>query len=399
MSSNKVKFDAGDVIIQQGDEGYCAYIVKSGHIEILIEKENGLVQRIGTRGPGSIIGEMALIDKKPRTATIKAIDECILMEITQADFDSRLENSDSVIQMVTKVILARYRDLITRAQILNTADINKTPEELEKGLIDKTNAVADIQLSNELQQAFDQNHLELHYQPIIDTNTEQTKGIEALIRWNHPEKGFISPDIFIPVAEENGLIVDISRWVTSQACLALQHIKSQCEIEDLFVSVNYSALDFADPSFRPYLKRTLKETGVAPHELYIEITERLLMNNPSNAREVLEECQKDGMLISIDDFGTGYSSLSYLYYFPINILKIDRSFIVNMITDNNAFELVKSIISLSHNLKMKVIAEGIEEKEQHDILQNMECDQIQGFCFAKPMPIDDLVAFIKNKNA
>jgi EAL domain-containing protein (putative c-di-GMP-specific phosphodiesterase class I) len=135
---------------------------------------------------------------------------------------------------------------------------------------------------------------------------------------------------------------------------------------------------------------------MAPHELHIEITERLLMDNPNNARDILESCQQDGMLISIDDFGTGYSSLSYLHHFPINILKVDRSFINNMTSDKSAFELVKSIISLSHNLGMKVIAEGIETQQQADLLKQLKCDQMQGYHYAKPMPLHDFLSYLQN---
>ncbi len=396
MSSSKKLFNSGDIILRQGEEGDCAYIVESGHIEIIIEKENNLVQSIGTRGAGSIIGEMALVDKKPRTATVKAVDECVLLEITQADFDTRLDNSDPIIQMVTKVILARYRDMMARAQVLKAPTATSTPENLEKGLIEKTKAIENIKLSNDMRHALDQGTFELYYQPILDVANIQIKGFEALIRWNHPEHGFISPDIFIPIAEDNGLIVDISRWVTQEACDALKKIKEETKAQDLFVSVNFSALDFSDPSFKTFLHHVFQKTNMAPHELHIEITERLLMDNPNNARDILESCQQDGMLISIDDFGTGYSSLSYLHHFPINILKVDRSFINNMTSDKSAFELVKSIISLSHNLGMKVIAEGIETQQQADLLKQLKCDQMQGYHYAKPMPLHDFLSYLQN---
>lgn len=270
---------------------------------------------------------------------------------------------------------------------------------MEKGLIEKTNAIENIKISNELKKALDENKLELHYQPIVDTKTKAIKGFEALIRWKHDEKGYISPETFIPIAEDSGLILEISRWVVLEACTTLQALKELFNDIDLFVSVNFSAVDFSNPNFKSYINYTLNQTNVKPHELHIEITERLLMDSPGNARATLEACQEDGMVISIDDFGTGYSSLSYLHYFPINILKIDRSFINNMTEDKSAFELVKSIIDLSHNLNMKVIAEGIETQEQSDILENMSCDKIQGFFYAKPMPKDGLITYIEQHPA
>ena len=396
--SNKKIFKAGETILKQGDEGSNAFIIESGTVEILIEKENNLVQHIGTRGAGTIIGEMALIDNKPRTATIKAVENSELLEITQDDFERRVQNSDPVIQMITKVIMARYRDLITRAQIFGqSSNTIPTPEELEKGLVQKTNAVENIKLSNELKEALDNDALRLFYQPIIGLASGKIEGFEALIRWNHPSKGFISPETFIPIAEDSGLILEISRWVVLEACRFLEKIKETYPTDDFFMSVNFSATDFSDASFKSYIQYVLNETGIRPEQLHLEITERLLMSNPSSARDTLDECRKEGMLVSIDDFGTGYSSLSYLHHFPIDILKIDRSFINNMVEDQSAMELVRSIVSLGHNMKMKIIAEGIETEEQAQMLRGIGCDQAQGFMYAKPMPADDLLIFIQEK--
>ena len=396
--TNKKEIKAGDIILKQGDEGSHAFIIESGSVEILIEKENNLIQSIGTRGPGTIIGEMALVDNNPRTATIKAVEDSVLLEITKNDFERRLGNSDPVIQMVTQVILARYRDIITRAQILGTQNNTSTPEELEKGLVEKTNAVANIKLSNELKNALDNDELELHYQPIIDLKTKNIKGFEALIRWKHDKKGYISPEIFIPLAEDNGQILDISRWVVLKACKTLRKVKDAFNDNDFFMSVNFSASDFANADFKSYVNYALNESNIKPHEIHLEITERLLMNNPRSARDTIEACRKDGMLISIDDFGTGYSSLSYLHHFPIDILKIDQSFINNMVNDQSALELVKSIITLSHNMGMKIIAEGIETEEQSQILENLNCDQVQGYLDARPMSEDNLILFIQQQS-
>ncbi len=399
IDKNTKSFAKGDVILKQGDEGANAFIIESGAVEILIEKENNLVQHIGTRGAGTIIGEMALVDNNPRTATIKAIEDSVLLEITKDDFERRLANSDPVVQMVTKVILARYRDMIARAQIFGqSSNTIPTPEDMEKGLVSKTNAVENIKLSNELKQALDDNALELYYQPIVNLKTSEIAGFEALIRWNHPSKGFISPETFIPIAEDSGLILEISRWVVLESCRVLQKVKETFPSSKFFLSVNFSATDFSDPSFKSYINYVINSTGIKPSELHLEITERLLMTNPSSARDTLDECRKEGMLVSIDDFGTGYSSLSYLHYFPIDILKIDRSFINNMVDDEGAMELVRSIISLGHNMKMKIIAEGIETEEQAQMLKGIGCDQAQGFMYAKPMPPEDLTIFIQEKS-
>lgn len=391
----KKTIKAGEIILKQRDEGDAAYLIESGTVEILIEKDKGLIQSLGTRGEGTIIGEMSLVDKKPRTATIKAIEDCVLLEISREDFNRRLESADPIIQMVIKVIITRYRDTMTRAHILGRKDDIALPDQFEKELVKKANAVENIKITHELKEAIKNNHLEIYYQPIINLKTQKMVGFEALSRWKHPEKGYVSPDIFIPIAEESGLIIDVSRQIVKKSCEALVELDKLRQTDTpFFVSVNFSAKDFVTPDFKSYIVNVLDRNNLSHDQLHIEITERLLMDQPSRARETLQECKKEGIPISIDDFGTGYSSLSYLHYFPIDILKIDRSFIENMQQDETAYELAKSIISLGHNMKMSIIAEGIEEEEQATMLTKMGVDKAQGYYYAKPMPQSDLADYI-----
>ena len=390
---NKKIFKAGDTVMRQGDEGDCAYIIEAGVVEILIEKDRGLVQSIGTRGAGSIIGEMAIVDKKPRTATIKATEDCVLLEITHKEFHNRLEKSDPVVSTVAQVILTRYRDMITRAHILGK---NDTLEQLEKEFVDKTDTIETLQIANEFKEVIDRDELELHYQPIIDLKTNKISGFEALMRWTHPERGAISPNVFIPIAEESDLIVKASKWALKRACQTLKRINDETG-QDLFMSINFSSADFSEDDFFNHTSNILENEGIRPDQIHLEITERLLMDQPENAKQTLLQCREAGMDISIDDFGTGYSSLSYLHYFPINILKIDQSFIQNMATDETVLELVRSIIMLAKNMKMDIIAEGIETPEEAVILKEMDCDKAQGYHFARPMPETDVIELIKKQ--
>ncbi len=378
-------FKAGDIILRQGELGDAAYIIEKGKVEILIEKANGAIARVGTRGPGTIIGEMAIVDNEPRMATIKAIEDCSLLEITKADFNRRLKSADPVLQITTQVILTRYRDMLTRAAILKETETYPTPEDLERGYLEQSNAVETLKMANDFRAAIGTDQLSLHYQPIMNLEHGMVDGFEALMRWNHPEKGPISPGIFIPVAEDSGLIVEASRWALREACRALKRIEGKVGLErDLFMSVNFSSSDFAEENFLDQLYTILSETDVAPHKVHLEITERLLMNQPQNAKETLNLCRKAGLGISIDDFGTGYSSLSYLHYYPINTLKIDQSFIRNMMADKTSMELVKSIIALGKNMGMKIIAEGVEQAEEAAQLKNLNCEQAQGYYFSRP---------------
>ena len=402
MDSNQASkrdFKNGEIILRQGTKGDCAYIIEEGSVEIFIERPGGKTQMVGTRGPGSIIGEMAMVDDAPRTATVRAIKDCKLLEISREDFSRRLKSSDPVMQMITQVILTRYRDTLTRAEILGEGTTYPPPETLEHDYAAQTDVMESIKLANEFQAALQNNELQLYYQPIISLVTGQVLGFEALMRWFHKEKGFISPGLFIPIAEKNGLIVEASRWALGEACRALKRIEGRIGRENtLYMSVNFSSTDFASENFLDHVYRILSESDVPASQIKLEITERLLIQQPDNAKEMLEMCRQAGMSIAIDDFGTGYSSLSYLYYFPIDTLKVDQSFVRAMQKEDKSLELVRSIIGLGKNMKMNIIAEGVEDIEEARLLQSLGCDSAQGYHFAKPLPEKDVIELLRSWN-
>ncbi|NCC21098.1 MAG: EAL domain-containing protein [Alphaproteobacteria bacterium] len=398
-SQDKRDFKAGDIIMRQGEKGECAYIIEEGRVEIFIESDNGTIHRVGTRGPGAIIGEMAIIDDAPRTATIKAVEDCRMLEISRDDFSRRLKNTDPVIQTVSQVVLTRYRDMLARAEIFRESNSSPPPEEVERSFLEETDAVEMIKLANDFRDALRNRQLSLHYQPIIDLRSGDIQGFEALVRWEHPERGFLSPGLFIPMAEDTGLIVDASKWVLEESCRALKRIESLTGYDSgFYMSVNFSSTDFASEDFVEGLYDTLSRTDVSANRLCLEITERILMSQPESARETLEMCCKAGMKIAIDDFGTGYSSLSYLHSFPIQVLKIDRSFITEMMHKKESLELVRSIIALGKNLNMTVTAEGVENPREAQTLLEMECDSAQGFWFSRPQAEKDVIKMIRDRD-
>ena len=386
MFNSKRKFLAGETIMIQGDLGKIAYIIEQGRVEIAVEMLNGETQVIGTRGTGSIIGEMALVDNAPRTATVKAVEECTLLEITQQEFKRRLNTSDPVLRMTLQVILTRYRDTLMRAEIKGESHNWPQPETIELNYAKQSDALENIKMANEFRVALEEGQLCLHYQPIVDLNLGAISGFEALMRWNHPKKGLLLPELFIPIAEETGLIVEASKWALEESCLALKRLMVRIGHDDLFMSVNFSSPDFAAESFVDAVQDIISKSGVATKLIHLEITERLLMSQPGNAREALKMCREAGMSISIDDFGTGYSSLSYLHHFPIDTLKIDRTFVSDMTENESSLALVKSIIALAKNMKMRSIAEGVERIEEAELLAELGCDMAQGYYFAKPAP-------------
>ena len=392
------KFNAGDVIMRQGEIGENAFIIEDGKVEISVEDSKGKKRIVGTRSEGAIIGEMSLIDSAPRTATVTVIEDCTVLEITKNDFTRRLEGADSVLRMTIQVILTRYRDMLNRANLKKQNKNDSTgAESTERSYLEQTDAVEAIRIANEFMDALNNDEISLHYQPIIDLKNGEVYGFEALMRWIHPEKGFISPGIFIPIIENNGQIVEASNWAFREACNALKRIQSTTKYHrDLHMSVNFSSEDFSSPNFVDNIYSAISETDVKAEQLHLEITERLLMSQPETAKETLAMCRKAGMGISIDDFGTGYSSLNYLHAYPINTLKIDQSFVRDMQEKKNSKELVRSIITLGQNLDMAIVAEGVEQKEEAEILKEMGCHYAQGYYFARPVSEEEVIESVSN---
>ena len=390
-------FNAGDSIIEQGAIGDCAYIIERGLVEIYIDHPDGQRQIIGTRGAGTIIGEMALMDQKQRTASVKALEDCVLLKITSTDFDKRIEASDPILKMMTQVILNRYRDTLSRIHVFGEGTTFPPAEDIEKQLTQSGGKAMDhLKTAHEFKHAVKNNELHLYYQPIIDVATKEVKGFEALMRWEHPEKGFMPPNLFIPIAEDTGIIIDASDWAMEEACKALKRIKdlSPTLSKDAFVAINFTAVDMLHPDFLNKLLAVCEKTDTAPSCLKIEMTERLLMNNPQKVKNMLNDCREAGFKIAIDDFGTGYSSLSYLHHYPIDTLKIDRGFIMQMVNDESALNLVKGIINLARSLKMTLVAEGVEEESEEAILLDEACEMAQGYMYSKPIPEEKLVLWL-----
>ncbi|MFK7766147.1 MAG: EAL domain-containing protein [Mariniblastus sp.] len=249
-------------------------------------------------------------------------------------------------------------------------------------------SAAKLEIASELKDAILRDEMSLCYQPIIDAGTMQTAGFEALLRWNHPVHGKISPADFIPIAESNGMIVEIGNWVLKQACHQAVIWKEKSK-RDILVSVNVSIRQFSGQDFIGHVRSALSESGVSPNQLKLEVTESLLMQKPEEMIDLLGQLQAMDVTTCIDDFGTGYSSLAYLHQMPLKVLKIDRSFIANLAESKKHQTIVRSIIALARSLELKVVAEGIETPEQAAYLQNLDCQYFQGFLFSHPVKADE----------
>jgi len=256
-------------------------------------------------------------------------------------------------------------------------------------------ALERVSLESELHQALKLDQLELYYQPKVNTASGDIHSAEALIRWRHPQRGLIQPAQFIPLAEECGLIHEIGAWVLREACRQCTAWQ-RAGLPFMRVAVNVAAAQFRRGNLFELVRNALQDAQLDPRFLEIELTESAVMTNPEDSAAVLEQLSRMGVLVSVDDFGTGYSSMSYLRRFPIDKLKIDRSFITDLATGADDASIVQAIVALAHGLRLKVVAEGVETAQQLKFLQSVGCDQYQGFHFSPPLPASEFVELVRS---
>jgi diguanylate cyclase (GGDEF)-like protein len=285
------------------------------------------------------------------------------------------------------------KDAATTVDLLRIADLALySAKEAGRGTFrffsEEMNAkvIARRKLETGLAKALERNELELFYQPIVSGTTQQVTGYEALLRWRHPERGLVSPMEFIPLAEQTGLIIPIGEWIFLQACRDLAGCSN-----NLAVSINCSPIQFRSENLVPAVKHALQSSGLSPNRLRIEITESTLMQNDFATLSKLNEFRALGVGISIDDFGTGFSCLSYLQQYPIDCIKIDRSFVSNLCNERRGSSIVSAIIGLAASLEMTTVAEGVETEGQLEELVKIGCTSMQGFLFSRPQPASEIL--------
>ena len=383
-------FAAGATLFEHGDDAAHAYMILAGQIEISAE-QGGRHVVIANLGPNEVFGELALISEQPRTATARALEDTEVMVITRDHLQKVIDSADPLLTNLLRGNLGRF--VWTQRFMLQNTTGDTESDSLQK------KAEGEHALQQALDTAIRENQFELFYQPVVSLGNGLVTGFEALIRWRHPERGLVSPGEFIPVAEKSGQIVTMGYWALEQALADLktfEHARPQNTANpELFMSVNVSGRQLLELEEIERLGQLLRNSGVNPQQVKLEITESLLVDDPMHAAVALNKVRDQGVRLAIDDFGTGYSSLSYLHLFPLDTLKIDRSFVSNMLEDERRFRIVRAISRLARDLDLDIIAEGIEWHEEMDKLRSLECDYVQGFLMARPMPgreVEDLLA-------
>jgi EAL domain-containing protein (putative c-di-GMP-specific phosphodiesterase class I) len=255
-----------------------------------------------------------------------------------------------------------------------------------------------LALENSLRKAIENDELLLHYQAKLDLKVNRITGVEALLRWKHPDLGMISPSQFIPLAEDTGLIVPIGKWVLQTAC-AQSVAWLKAGLPPVCLAVNLSARQFADENLLRDIEQSLHDSGMAPELLELELTESMVMQDHERAIKILSELKKIGVRLAIDDFGVGYSSLAQIKNFPIDTLKVDRSFIRDLPDNSEDCAITQAIIAMAKTLSLTVVAEGVETQAQEDFLRGIACDETQGFYFSRPVASDQFAALLRSNAA
>ncbi len=342
-----------DTVARLGGDEFVIVLASQSNDGQLVEFLNRLVE---------LFLKPCHIDGHDLTVT-GSIGACIYPQ-DGTDADTLLKNADA----------AMYH-----AKILGRNGFQFYREEFNKQLLEHTH------LKNELKAAIQNKELSLNYQPLIDLNSGNIIGLEALIRWQHPIMGLISPSIFIPIAEESGLILEIGEWVLRTSCAQASLWHQSSAYSTIKISVNISSKQFRDKNFVPLIRDVLKKTQLNPEYLELEITEGLILDNVADVIQKMVELKALGIRFAMDDFGVGYSSLSYIKHFPFDTIKIDKAFIDNITTDISNASIVEAIIGMTKSLGINVLAEGVEHSEQVDFLKKHHSNQVQGYYFSKPL--------------
>ncbi|NQV84722.1 MAG: EAL domain-containing protein [Rhodospirillales bacterium] len=389
-------FSAGEEIFRIGDRGRHAYFIESGEVEVSIPNNEEIIV-IAELGAGEIFGEMSMIDDAPRSATVTAKVDTEVIEIQRSRFIQPLRSQDPMMDLLLRIVLARFRSAQNQL-----SGMRSTPDGVDLSL-EKIRALAFERIHSErdLRRGLGAGEFEMHYQPIVSLDGGHIAGFEALMRWKK-DGGYVSPVDFIPLAEATGLIIELGRLALEDALQAQKRFfdsftKAFPDLPPPFMSVNVSGLQLADLDEIVLLASIIKQSGADPATVKLEITESLMMEDPDHAANALKKLKALGILLAIDDFGTGYSSLSYLHQFPLDTLKIDRSFVVNMDKSDSSSRIVRSIAQLALALEMDIIAEGIEEKTQMDDLRELGCQYGQGYYMSRPMPADQVIELIDTR--
>lgn len=383
---------AGEILFREGEAGDVAYVIEDGRVEIYTgpAHQRRVVARLGR---DDILGEMALVGDQTRVASAVALEPTTLLTLTHGYLEERLQQAEPLLRHLLRVTINRCRSSMQGLGQPQPAAAAETPAAAAEQA-DRSMALERLRIEQSLESALENHEFQLHLQPIMRLRDGQTAGFEALIRWIRPDGTRVSPADFIPIAEQSDFIHRLGHWIIRSACAALRDLDRALPGQRLFMSLNLSIRQFADPQLFGVLAAAMEEFQVPPQRLRLEITESMIANNSGAALVLLRRCKALGAKLAVDDFGTGYSSLSYLQQFPVDTLKLDRSFIQEIATSEPALTIVRAISRLASELGMETVAEGVETDEQARRCREVGIDYTQGFHYAPALPLEKAARFV-----
>jgi len=376
-------FKAGELVFAEGDAPTCAYLIEAGRIEISTT-QLGEPRLLAELGPGMLLGEMAVLDDSTRTASARALTDCRLIPIDKAQFAERLANADPVVRALLMSQLTRYRSALARL----TGEVDGSDPVLA-AQPDDADAVDKIRLESELRAALERKELEVRLQPIEEIVSGRIAGYEALVRWQHPERGAVSPAEFIRLAEETSLIVPIGDYVLARVCDMLVEFRTRGRKPLPFIAANLSGRQIDDPGLVGRILDLLRARDLPPDRLKLEVTESLVMDH-ARIGDLIAHCHSVGMPVALDDFGTGYSNLGPLLTLNFDQIKLDASFI-KALDRPRGVAMVGVIVGMARALDCDLVAEGVETREQREILHRLGCRYAQGWLVGKPLSLGDVL--------
>ena len=382
-SAYRIELAAGQTLFREGDAATTAFLIESGALRVTA-KRNGVPMLLGDLHAGALIGEMAVLDDAPRTATAVALEPSVLTAIDRDQFGERLATADPVLRGLLLSQLARYRT------VLATFAGNRAPPAGALAAQHYSGDARDkIRLESHLREAIDTHSLEMHLQPIVRIANGAVAGYEALVRWTHAEHGVVSPAEFIALAEETSLIVPIGEYVLREVCAVLRRLVAGGGDQVSFVGLNVSGRQIDDPLFVERVVGQARAQAVEPSMVKVEITESL-MPDYARVEAFINRCHQAGIRVALDDFGTGYSSLSHLHRLNFDTLKLDQSF-VRQLDDPRCLAIVRAIVAMTAALGCDMVAEGVETPAQLACLRELGCQFAQGYLIGKPLPVESVL--------
>ncbi len=384
------KLTPGETLYREGDANDTAYVIADGEI-ILHRKIDGRRVDLEIRPTGSVVGELSILTCEPRAVSAEARTHCTVFEIPAQLIYSRFEALDPILRACVETSI-NFAGTLNQKTKSGSDETRHAPTTLR----DADELLQLLRLENDISKGLTQGEFSMVYQPIVRLKDERIMGLEALMRWQHPEHGFVPPDKFIRVAEELETITQLTHFALSEACAALTRFNAGVPAEDdLYVSVNVSGFDVGQDGFLDFLEHVLDQNNLERRHLRLELTETALVPASKTAEANLRKLHSCGFNISVDDFGTGYSNLGYLKSLPVTALKIDRAFAGDADENDVSKSIVRMLVTLGLELNVDIIAEGLETQSCVETLRDLGCRLAQGYHFFKPMPasaVEDLLA-------